>query len=162
MSTAISLPTTTGTVTVNAAFFQEIKDVNQELWAMLEDARDRIARPVSAGQCRSLVELLARLRDQLALHFALEEAYGYFEDPEFVAPMLGQEAEKLRGEHKDIYMRLCRVVELAEKWYYANETITLARCLGPAFRDFDRRLRQHEERENALIFDMLGDTGVGD
>ena len=162
MTAALSSATVTGTVTVNAAFFQEIKEVNQELWNLLADVRQRIERPLGAGQCRALLERLCRLRDQVALHFALEEAYGYFEDPEFVAPNLGHEAEKLRAEHKDIYLRLCRLQELAEKWYYANETITLARCVGPAFRDFDRRLREHEERENDLIFDMLGDTGVGD
>jgi hypothetical protein len=162
MTAVLSTATATGTVTVNAAFFQEIKEVNQELWNMLDDARQRIERPLGVGQCRSLLELLGRLRDQLALHFALEEAYGYFDDPEFVAPALGHEAENLRAEHKDIYVRFCRLVELAEKWYYANETITLARCIGPVFRDFDRRLQRHEAKENALIFDMLGDTGVGD
>src|SRR5262245_61954266 len=92
--------TTTGTVTVNAAFLQEIKEVNQELWSLLADLRHRCQRPIAPGHCRLLIDKLCQLRDQLALHFSLEEAYGYFEDPVEVAPQLSRQAEMLRSEHR--------------------------------------------------------------
>ena len=83
----MSTATATSTVSVNAAFFQEIKEVNQELWQTLAQVREVCQRPQAARiDCRGFAMLLGELRDQLALHFALEEAYGYFEDPAYVAP----------------------------------------------------------------------------
>jgi hypothetical protein len=51
--------------------------------------------PVLWNHTRRLVNLLEALCDQSALHFSLEEAYGYFEDANHVAPQLGEQAETL-------------------------------------------------------------------
>src|SRR6187401_724617 len=101
----------TATLTVNAAFLQEIKEVNQELWSLLADLRHRCQRPIAPSHCRLLIDRLCQLRDQLALHFSLEEAYGYFDDPLDAAPQLGHRAEQLRGEHRDLYGDFCDVIE---------------------------------------------------
>src|SRR5687768_9654604 len=103
--------TSTGTVTVNAAFLEEIKEVNQELWQLLGDLRHRCQRPVAPGHCRLLIDKLCQLRDQLALHFALEEAYGYFENPVEVAPQLSRAAGRLLEEHKTLYLDFCDIAE---------------------------------------------------
>lgn len=155
--------TLTGTVTVNAAFLQEIKEVNQELWHLLAELRHRCQRPIAPGTCRSIVERLGELRDQLALHFALEEAYGYFDDPVEVAPQLCRKADSLRNEHKELYSQLSALVDRAERLLYDEQHAALAVWLGPRFLDFDARLRSHEERENDLIFEAYdADIGVGD
>ena len=155
--------TLTGTVTVNAAFLQEIKEVNQELWQLLGDLRHRCQRPIAPGQCRLLIDRLCQLRDQLALHFSLEEAYGYFDDPVDVAPQLGRAAEQLRSEHKELYLDLCELVDHAERMFYEERHAALALWIGPQFLQFDARLRSHEERENELIYEAYdGDIGVGD
>jgi hypothetical protein len=159
----MGVSTLTSTVTVNAAFLQEIKDVNQELWHMLADLRHRCQRPMAPGLCRPLVDQLCQLRDQLALHFALEEAYGYFDDPVDVAPQLCRQAESLRSEHKLLYSQLSNLVDKAERLFYDDQHAALAVWIGPQFLDFDVRLRKHEERENDLIFEAYdGDIGVGD
>ena len=155
--------TSTGTVTVNAAFLQEIKQVNQELWDLLRDLRHRFQRPVAPGHCRTLIDRLGQLRDQLALHFSLEDAYGYFDDPLDVAPQLSRQADKLRREHKELYLEFCDLVERAERMFYDEQYATLALWLGPQFLGLDARLRSHEERENDLIYEAYdGDIGVGD
>ena len=155
--------TLTGTLTVNAAFLQEIKEVNQELWQLLGDLRHRCQRPIAPGQCRSHIDKLCQLRDQLALHFSLEEAYGYFDEPVDVAPQLSCQAEKLRGEHKELYLDLCDLVERAERMFYDEQHAALALWIGPEFLHFDRQLRRHEERESELILEAYdGDIGVGD
>ncbi len=159
----MSIATLTGTVTVNAAFLQEIKEVNQELWALLAELRHRCPRPIAPGSCRQLIDKLCQLRDQLALHFALEEAYGYFEDPVDVAPRLGMQADRLRAEHKGLYLDFCELVDRAERMFYDEQHAALALWIGPDFLDFDRRLRRHEERETELIFAAYDDDiGVGD
>ena len=159
----MAVSTLTSTVTVNAAFLQEIKEVNHELWQLLADLRHRCQRPIAPGSCRTLVDKLSELRDQLALHFALEEAYGYFEDPVDVAPQLCRAAAALRSEHQQLYSGLSSIVERAERLFYDDRPAALAVWLGPEFLDFDVRLRSHEERENDLILEAYdGDIGVGD
>ncbi|MBM4090224.1 MAG: hypothetical protein FJ276_12500, partial [Planctomycetes bacterium] len=58
----------TSTVTVNAAFLQEIKEVNAELWSLLENVREAFkdARRIRENG-RHVIGLLENLRDQLAL-----------------------------------------------------------------------------------------------
>jgi hypothetical protein len=155
--------TTTGTVTVNAAFLQEIKDVNQELWQLLRDLRHRCQRPIAPGHCRLLIDRLCQLRDQLALHFSLAEAYGYFDDPVDVAPRLGQQAERLRNEHKTLYLDFCELADHAERMFYEERHAALALWIGPEFLQLEQQLRAHEERENELIYEAYdADIGVGD
>jgi hypothetical protein len=159
----MNVVTTTGTVTVNAAFLQEIKEVNQELWSLLAELRHRCQRPLAPGACRHLIDRLCQFRDQLALHFSLEEAYGYFDGPVEVAPQLSDLADRLRDEHKSLYMDLCDIVDCAERMFYDEQHAALALWIGPEFLAFDERLRSHEERENELIMDAYdGDLGVGD
>ena len=159
----MSIATLTGTVTVNAAFLQEIKEVNQELWSLLAELRHRCQRPIAPGSCRPLIDKLCQFRDQLALHFALEEAYGYFEDPVNVAPRLSRQANQLRSEHKQLYLDFCELVDRAERMFYDEEYAALALWIGPEFLEYDRKLRSHEERENELIFEAYDDDiGVGD
>ena len=69
----------TRTVTINAAFLHEIKEDHERLRTLLAEAfgmcqtrRPELIRP------RRFASLLAELRDQLAMQFALEGAYGYF------------------------------------------------------------------------------------
>src|SRR2546423_8419932 len=159
----MTVVTTTGTVTVNAAFLKEIKEIKRELWPLLAVLRLRGQRPFAPGQCRLLIDKLCQFRDQLALHFSLEEAYGYFEGPLDVAPRLCGEAERLRAEHKELYMDFCDLIERAERMFYDEQHAALALWIGPEFLQFNQRLRGHEQRENELIMDAYdGDIGVGD
>ena len=156
--------TATKTVTVNAAFLQEIKEVNQDLWRLLADVRRMCDSPATIDSApRRFFGLVEELRDHLALHFALEEAYGYFEDPIDVAPHLCRQANELRSEHHELYLM---IVDLSE----ACELLTQpARVVGAVlkavglFQSFDRRFKKHESRENDLIMQEYGeDIGVGD
>ena len=150
----------TGTLTVNAAFLQEIKEVNQELWQLLAELHHRCIRPIAPGQCKTLIDRLSELRDNLALHFALEEAYGYFEDPVHVAPQLSSRVEALRAEHKTLYCEFCRLLEHAERMFYSNQPAELALWIGPHFLRFETSLRGHESREIDVIYEAY-DSDLG-
>ncbi|ADB16348.1 hypothetical protein Psta_1673 [Pirellula staleyi DSM 6068] len=155
--------TITATLTVNAAFLEEIKEVHQELWQLLDDLRHRISRPIAPQMCRTLLDRLELLRDQLALHFALEEAYGYFEDPVQVAPRLSQRAEALRSEHQELYANFCDLLDEAEHKFYDEHEAELTIWIGDRFLQFDRQLREHERAERELIFEAYDcDLGCGD
>ena len=165
-STAVS----TATVTINAAFFQEIKEVNQGLYDLLERVRKQLAAhcgPAEEDQpsadCRQLAEQLADLRDQLALHFALEEAYGYFEDPVFVAPRLSNLAATLRQDHKRLYLQINRLVDHVERLVHRDRMQAAWPRVRGQFEQFYEQLQTHEARENELILEAYDDDiGVGD
>lgn len=154
----------TRTVTINAAFLQEIKEVNQELWRLLSDVRRLCRSPLSIySSPRRFANLVEELRDQVALHFALEEAYGYFEDPVFVAPRLCRQAEMLRAEHRELYLLVVELGELSERLLEANYGYSDVLAAVRQFQNFDVQLREHEALENELIqSEYEDDIGVGD
>jgi hypothetical protein len=156
--------TATATVTLNAAFFQEIKDDNQRLQELQRELREFFAADRPLGVSRfTLIDLLAELRDLLATHFALEEAFGYFDDPIDVAPHLCERAEALRAEHSELFVQVCHLADRAADLLVEHGTLAGYRHVARLFRDFDHRLRQHEAEETALIMLAFNsDIGAGD
>ena len=160
MATAI----VTKTVTVNAAFLQEIKEVNQDLWRVVADVRRMCDAPETIDSApRRFFGLVEELRDHLALHFSLEEAYGYFEDPVEVAPRLCRLANELRAEHHELYLKVVAFSEKAESLTQPDRVIGAVLAAVKEFKAFDERFKRHEARENELIMQESSyDIGVGD
>ncbi len=154
--------TSTRSLTINAAFLKDIKDDNRDLKSLL----DRITPltehwQIATNHWVELMELFAELRDQLALHFTLEEAYGYFEEAIGTAPQLSVTAELLRSDHAKLFERIRDLADSAlEVSPESSEQIT--RFLD-RYGKFMESLGQHEEAELKLILDALDDgLGVGD
>jgi hypothetical protein len=170
------MATTTSTVTINAAFLQEIKEDSLDLRRMLRDAgrlfspRASSPKPAAGGQAsppthvsrKQLVELLGELRDQLGLHFALEEAYGYFEDALLPDPHLSRRAEALRGQHRALFLEVCALEEQAEQLLYHEATAGRQRAISAGFRTFYERFLDHESHENDLILEAFADDMSAD
>jgi hypothetical protein len=154
----------TGTVTINAAFLQELKDVNHELWQTLAECRRFCEQPHAVHRlCHDFVQQLGELCDQLAMHFALEEAYGYFDDPISVAPYLAERCGALRAEHAELYLEFSSLVESAEQLFYDRKLMTLVAQVPRAFHHFDHRLMDHEAQEMELVQEAFdSDIGTGD
>jgi hypothetical protein len=145
------------TITLNAAFLQEIKEDNTELRSLLGDIRAALAGDGSVrGRWKHFVELLADLRDHLAMYFALEEAYGYFEYPVAAAPGWSRSAASLRAQHQGLYSEICTVIEQAEQWLYCQIQVGSPRTIVRRFSAFCDRLQAHETHEQALILQVLG------
>ena len=163
MATAITT-ITTRRVTVNAAFLQEIKEVNHDLWRLLADVRRMCDTPATIDSApRRFFGLVEELRDQLALHFALEEAYGYFDDPIDVAPRLCRQANELRAEHDELYLMIVDLSETSEVLTQPDRVIGTVLTAVAQFQAFDQRFHRHEALENELIMQGYGDDiGVGD
>src|SRR5690349_5805798 len=74
--TNMAVATHSLTTMINAAFLQEVKESNVELWDTVHELRQMIEGvSSSSGNARRLVALLSQLRDLLAFEFSLEEAY---------------------------------------------------------------------------------------
>ncbi len=155
----------TATVTINAAFLLEIKEDNQRLKELLAELRS-IAGPDRNGPELSrheLLEKLGDLRDQLATHFSLEEAFGYFDEPLIAAPRLSARAEELRQQHADLFVRICRLVDDAEEAYQRESHHRAFHLVAYRFQEFDSQFQVHEQAENELILEAFNaDIGVGD
>jgi hypothetical protein len=153
-----------GTLGVNAAFLREIKEDHRELTRLFEEAVSLFGRAgKSRVPARKIVEVLEGLRDQLAIHFSLEEAFGYFEDAITVAPRLSARADELRSEHGTLYMELCDVVEEAEGVLRADNSPRAVRRIALKFVAFHHQYQAHDAAENELILTALDDDiGVGD
>ncbi len=150
--------------TVNAAFLTEIKEVNLEMRAEIERILTICARPISLhSQTSELVNRLAVLLDHLALHFALEEAYGYFDDPEYVNAEFSDRVQSLRGQHASLYTQLCRLVDQAETLLRRHKLAALVTIVPLQFERFAVLLQNHEEAEMDLAQEAIcADIGVGD
>ena len=99
--------TSTRRLTVNAAFLKDIKDDNRDLKILLDRLRPLAQHTQTAcNHWVELIDLMGQLRDQLALHFSLEEAYGYFDEAIVTAPELSTTAECLRSEHSKLFARI--------------------------------------------------------
>ena len=163
-STAGQAPSTaaTGRLAVNAAFLKEIKDDNRQLknlWDHLVPMMSQ--RELALNHWNELEEDLAKLRDQLALHFSLEEAYGYFDEAVDIAPHMSISAETLKSEHTKLF---ARIRDLADEIVDINrdQDAKVDAFLKNCNR-FRIEFQRHEEAELQLILDSFDDDiGVGD
>jgi Hemerythrin HHE cation binding domain len=152
------------TVSINPAFLQEIKDDHHELRQLMHHTSAMFDRsgPAETDHAR-VVEMLGKLRDQLAMHFSLEEAYGYFDDAISAAPHLSRRADHLRSQHSELFSDACRLAELAERLSrHATSDEAVSRLAGDYHR-FSARFRDHESQECDLILEAVDDDiGTGD
>ena len=154
-------------ITVNAAFLQEIKEDNQHLAELLAATAD-VLRQQPRGRIRAavLADLLRRTHDQLAMHFSLEEGLGYFDDAIDVPPRLSARADILRSQHTSLFNELYDIVEDAERMLYhelPHSKETMIDRIAVAYTSFYERFQAHEAGERELICQSLyEEIGGGD
>lgn len=140
------------TTMINAAFLQEVKESNVELWDAVHELRQMIEGVDStSGNARRLVALLGQLRDLLAFEFSLEEAYGFIEGCRGISPLLAQRATMAKQQHRELYLLIHELCEHAEEAQYRGVADREFAELLAAAADFDAQLRAHEALESELI-----------
>lgn len=144
------------TLGINAAFLQEVKESNVQLWSTLRELRTHVLEDCEPSYvARRFVELLGELRDCLAFEFSLEETYGFVSGIPARAAS-GNGALKARAQHSELYLHLHELCEQVEEAQYRG---TIRRDLASyfdAFSYFDECLAAHEALESELIEDGLG------
>ena len=149
-------------LTVNAAFLKDIKDDNRDLKVLIDKIQPlRTPLPTASNHWPELIRLFADLRDQLAMHFSLEEAYGYFDEAIVTAPQLNVTAECLKGQHSVLFQQICELADRALE-VSADSEEQIEKFLN-RFDQFQAEFQKHEEAELKLILDAMDDDiGVGD
>lgn len=152
------------TLAVNAAFLLEIKEDNRQLKDALQACKELLRHPCTQrSDVRQWADALADLRDQLAMHFALEDAYGYFEDAVMQAPRLCQRAEALHRQHIGLFLDICRIADRADQLLHHKPASQQLHQLSDGFFAFVEQFEIHEHLEDALIMAAFeDDIGVGD
>lgn len=147
----------TAAVGVNAAFLQEVKDDNVMLHDLL-GAASKVLDPAEQSdlQPRCMVGLFGKLRDQLAMHFSLEEALGYLDVVIVETPRLSEAAFQLRAEHESLYITISDLADDAERLLMGGGPLAKPMLLK-RFRAFCNALKDHELREDELIIESLYD-----
>ena len=142
--------TKTRGLTINAAFLKDIKDDNRDLKLLLDTILPLAQhQQTAANHWPELIGLFADLRDQLALHFSLEEAYGYFDDAVGSAPQLSSSAEQLRSQHSPLFERMRDLADTALEISADSEEKVSG--LLSEFDRFRQSFEEHEEAELKLI-----------
>lgn len=145
-----------GRLTVNAAFLKEIKDDNRQLKSLWDNLLPLFSYAETAmNHWDEIMDGLSELRDQLALHFSLEEAFGYFDEAVDIAPRLSLTAESLRGQHTKLF---AQIRDLADHVAEIDEAeIEHVKAFLRRFRKFQTQFERHEESELKLILQSLDD-----
>ena len=148
-------------LSVNAAFMKDIKDDNRELKRLLDEIQPLMEHPEkAANHWQEIIALVSDLRDQLAFHFSLEEAYGYFDEAIETEPQLSVQAESLRSEHGVLFNQICKLVESCADLDVEDHD-KIGKSLD-TFRAFELKFQRHEEAELKLILAAMDDDlGVG-
>ena len=145
------------TYVVNAAFLQEVKESNFELWSLFREIRELHPCGWDTQQsAHRFVEKLTELRDAIGLQFTLEETYGFIEGLPPVSAIGVASAETARTQHKELYLQIHEICEKVEEAQYRG---TIARDMqeyANLFVGFDSSFRAHEELEQELIRCGLG------
>lgn len=156
------VPVQTRLTTINAAFLKDIKDDNRELKRLFESIDElTFHHQMSINHWGELVGMIDQLTDQVAMHFSLEEAYGYFDNAIEVAVELSQRAGELRHQHVLLYEELVALDDSVAQT--SIDRIDDVKSCLERYKRFHRRFRVHEEAELELILSAIDDDiGVGD
>ena len=151
-----------GRLAVNAAFLQEIKEDNRQLKSLWDRLIPMFSHHETVkNHWPEVISGLSELRDQLAMHFSLEEAYGYFDDAVDIAPHLSFKAESLRGQHSSLF---AQIRDLADQILELNvDSVEHLKKAIRWFESFRKGFERHEASELKLILQTFDDDlGVGD
>lgn len=158
------MATATETLPVNYKVLREIRLENQSLKNLIARLHRLSEQSLMQDHRPShFVGLLGKLCDEVALHFSLEEAYGYFDDAIEIAPRLADRAEALRNEHETLFNTIRQISDDGDAALAHGRLPTLIVHLVHQFREFELALQEHESRETALMLEAFDDDiGVGD
>lgn len=143
-------------ITINSVFLQEIKDDNLQLYTLLDKLRAFwLVNDPHVLNPNWFSELTNTLRDRIAMHFSLENAFGYFEHPIKFDPILSAEANRLRDQHVELYLQISLIAEKTEEMLYPkfNEKSYVRQV--EKFKEFYKAFQEHEAAEFDLIMSVL-------
>ena len=138
--------------TINAAFLREIKDDHDAWRSVVAEARAVLTGQHGVNvKPAELVELFQKLRNELTVHFALEETFGYVDDATDVPEGVARRVMALRRQHDELLMDATYLDDTACSLADGKAVDETVKDLIFRFDRFHRRLAQHDHQEDDLI-----------
>ena len=132
-------------------FYVQAVSEHRELHAAVDRIRRLLDAPLDDATRERAVDArhsLLVLRDQLARHFAQEEAGGYLEEAIVRLPQIAPQAKVLQRQHRDFLDRANAMLADAETGDSAANALLKLKADYVAFA---KRLEAHEAAENVLL-----------
>ncbi len=146
------MATLTRSLTINAAFLQELKDFNIEYRAGLEQLAQLGSSPsLTREQLATVPQTLKRLRDVAATQYSLEETYGYINGGLNVTPQTAERTRTALDQHAGIYQAFQHLISTVEDWYFQNLLESNWSSAADQIRALSERLDAHEQLEKELM-----------
>lgn len=157
MFATIQSPASSLCVTINAAFLQEVKEANSQLWETQYSLRTIAQqKSVSEPEIHAWVAKLTDFRRQLSTEFALEETYGYISSAQHQHIKVGVDPSVTLKQHRELYLQLLEVCERVEESQYVGTILRDFRIHVACFQEFDAGMSEHERLESQMIRYGLG------
>ena len=137
-------------------YVQDLLAQHQRVDAMLREAWSAIVQsrgPDADASGADVAIVLRRVRDELAHHFAEEEAGGCLEEAVTKCPRFSAEALRIESEHAQL---LGGIESLIHQVATGFEGTAQRHALEIDFGDFCRRVQVHEAAENELLRQAFG------
>ncbi|QDU04468.1 hypothetical protein V6x_41960 [Gimesia chilikensis] len=139
-------------VSINAAFLKEIKDDNLKLYSLLENLRAFCSVDASLILNPEAFSMLVNdFRDQLAMHFTLEETFGYLDLADEVDEIICTKSDRLRKQHIDLYLEIASIADAVQDALYPELNENAYAKQVSRLNDFYHAFQNHE----ALEFDLI-------
>jgi hypothetical protein len=131
----------------SASFAEELGHEQASLLKQLEDL-EKMTLGSAAAAVGGLVEALRAVRVVLHRHFLFEEKDGYMNHILTRAPHLHRRTEELLAEHNHLGRGIEELIGSAS---VASPTRPISSEVGEKVREWVKRGRSHEARENQLV-----------
>jgi hypothetical protein len=138
--------------------FERTKQEHDALRGQLRQIHEVLTGPDIMAE--EVLQLLRELQNELTLHFASEEADGFFDEVITLAPRLQNRANQLCVEHEQM---LYQVGELYRFAAAGSLSMPWWEELGSRCHEFSKQLMHHESEEHKLLQQTLQeDIGPSD
>lgn len=137
-------------------YVQHLATEHRRLHGILRHLRDSLVYAVGPDEAPSfseVVRILVRLRDELARHFAQEDAGGCLDEAVSHCPTLSAEVRRIESEHPQLLAEVDRLVARAKQ---LEPTTVNQFALDHEFEALFHRLRTHEKSEADLLRQAFG------
>ncbi|MFN8007798.1 MAG: hemerythrin domain-containing protein [Terriglobia bacterium] len=153
------------TSTTNATIANQLKKEHADILEITKKIERLVAGIKSQRKVldwgSSLLESLSSLREHLEKHFEFEETGGFMEEAMKALPNISLQVEALHRDHQILAYEINDLYKRAEKLILDHGQAVQG--ITKDIKNFLKSLREHESKENALIFHVfLDDVGMLD
>jgi hypothetical protein len=142
--------------------YRDLKRDNALLHGIIESLQPLVSdRRITVNHWPEVKEKLGELRDQLAIHFSLEESDGYLNLRSGVKAEFICTVEYLRSQHVELFEEIRKIADAA--YDTPVEQLPRVDAVIKRYQRFLTSLSLHEEAEWTLVQQLADDDlGVGD